>query len=232
MSHKALLVMAKRPSPASTKTRLSSVLGLEGAAELYACFLRDALALARSVPGITPFVAHSPPDAETDAYFHDLAPDFGRIPQSGHTLGERLDAVMSACSLNGYKQVAAMNSDSPTLPVNYLANAFARLDDEATDVVLGPCDDGGYYLIGWKRPHPRLVREVPMSTDHLLRDTLAIAEEEKLRVSLLPTWYDVDEVAELGRVRADLLANPEIARHTRDFLSQKQWLIRHPARSL
>ncbi len=229
MSHKALLVMAKRPSPARTKTRLSSVLGLTEAAELYACFLRDALAMARSVPGVTPFVAHSPPDAETEAYFRDLAPDFKRIPQTGHTLGERLDAVMSACSQNGYEQVVAMNSDSPTLPADYLAQAFARLDDEATDVVLGPCDDGGYYLIGWKRPHPRLVREVPMSTDHVLRDTVAIAEEEKLRVSLLPTWYDVDEVAELERVRADLLANPEIARHTRDFLSQKKWLISHPA---
>jgi rSAM/selenodomain-associated transferase 1 len=229
MNHKALLVMAKRPSPARTKTRLSSVLGLAGAAELYACFLRDALALARLVPGVTPFVAHFPTDAETAAYFRDLAPDFGRIPQIGHTLGERLDAVMSTCSLNGYEQVVAMNSDSPTLPADYLAQAFARLGDEATDVVLGPCDDGGYYLIGWKRPHPRLVREVPMSTDHVLRDTVTIAEEEKLRVSLLPTWYDVDEAANLERVRVDLLAIPEIARHTRDFLSQKQWLIPHPA---
>jgi len=228
MSHKALLLMAKRPSPARTKTRLSAVLGLEDAAELYACFLRDALTLVRSVPGVTPFVAHSPSDAETEAYFRDLAPDFERIPQTGHTLGQRLDAVMSACSQNGYRQVAAMNSDSPTLPADYLVQAFTRLDEIDTDVVLGPCDDGGYYLIGWKRPHPRLVREVLMSTDHVLRDTVTIAEEEKLRVVLLPTWYDVDEAAELERVREDLLENQKIARHTRDFMRQKQWLIRRP----
>jgi glycosyltransferase A (GT-A) superfamily protein (DUF2064 family) len=136
--------------------------------------------------------------------------------------------VMSHCSQNGYGQVVAMNSDSPTLPAEYLMDAFSRLDDPATDVVLGPCDDGGYYLIGWKRPHPRLVRDVPMSTDHVLDDTIAIAEEEKLHLSLLPTWYDVDEISELARVRQDLLAHPDIAGHTRDFLSRKPWLKTNP----
>jgi hypothetical protein len=228
MSGKALLVMAKRPSPARTKTRLAAILGSTEAAELYACFLLDILALARSIPGISPFVAHAPPDDGTEAYFRHLAPDFGVIPQLGDTLGERLDMVMSSCFQNGFGQVVAMNSDSPTLPAEYLMDAFSRLDDPATDVVLGPCDDGGYYLIGWKRPHPRLVQDVPMSTDHVLDDTIAIAEEEKLRLSLLPTWYDVDEITELERVRQDLLANPDIARHTRDFLSQKPWLKTHP----
>ena len=228
MSGKALLVMAKRPSPARTKTRLAAILGAAEAAELYACFLLDMLALARSIPGISPFVAYAPPDAATDAYFRQLAPDFGLIPQLGDTLGERLDMVMSRGSQNGFGQVVAMNSDSPTLPVEYLMDAFSRLDDPATDVVLGPCDDGGYYLIGWKRPHPRLVRDVPMSTDHVLDDTIAIAEEEKLRLSLLPTWYDVDEIAELERVRQDLLVNPDIAGHTHDFLSRKPWPKPHP----
>jgi glycosyltransferase A (GT-A) superfamily protein (DUF2064 family) len=115
-----------------------------------------------------------------------------------------------------------MDSDSPTLPAAYLSAAFTHLR-EGADVVLGPCDDGGYYLIGLRQPQSRLLREVPMSTPTVLRDTLAIAEELGLRVALLPTWYDVDTVAELRRLRQELdgmqtdsLSSP--AHHTRAFL--------------
>ena len=225
----ALLVMAKRPSPGHTKTRLAPL--FEGTAAtvtataLYACFLRDTLALVRSVPGVTPFIAFTPPDAETAAYFHDLAPDFELIAQTGRTLGERLSVVLTACLYNGYTKVIAVSSDSPTLPVEFLSQGFARLKDPATDVVLGPCRDGGYYLIGWKRPHPRLVLEVQMSTDHVLADTLAIAREEGLRVALLPDWYDVDKIADLGRLWDDLQANSGVAPHTSAFLRQNLWSL-------
>jgi glycosyltransferase A (GT-A) superfamily protein (DUF2064 family) len=115
-----------------------------------------------------------------------------------------------------------MDSDSPTLPVAYVSEAFSRLQ-EGADVVLGPCDDGGYYLIGLKQPQPRLLREVQMSTPTVLRDTLAIAEELGLRVVLLPTWYDVDTAAELQRLRQELATmsandGSSPARHTRAFL--------------
>ncbi len=110
-----------------------------------------------------------------------------------------------------------MNSDGPTLPASWLADAFSMLDGDA-DVVLGPSDDGGYYLIGMKRPVPRLLREVRMSTPRVLHDTLALAEEEGLRVSLLPTWYDVDDLSSLLRLRAELAERPDAAPHTRAFL--------------
>ncbi len=215
---KALFVMAKRPYPGQTKTRMIPALTPQEAADLYACFLQDVLALARSVPGVTPFIAYAPADEETQAYFETIAPGFGLIPQLGDDLGARLDGVLTHCLQNGYAQVAAMNSDSPTLPAAYLAQAFARLDDPAVDVTLGPCEDGGYYLIGWKRAHPRLVRDVQMSTNHVLQDTLAIAKEENLRVALLPAWYDVDELAELRRLQRELQANPAVALHTSGFL--------------
>ena len=103
-----------------------------------------------------------------------------------------------------------------------MASAFERLDEKHTDVVLGPCEDGGYYLIGWKRPYPRLVREVQMSTSHVLEDTLAAAEEQELRVSLLPEWYDVDELADLARVSQDLRGGTS---HTLGFLNKRQKAI-------
>jgi glycosyltransferase A (GT-A) superfamily protein (DUF2064 family) len=87
-------------------------------------------------------------------------------------------------------------------------------------VVLGPCDDGGYYLIGLKRPQPRLLREVQMSTPFVMRDTLALADSLGLRVALLPPWYDVDTMTELERLRAELAeADQHTAIHTRALLA-------------
>jgi glycosyltransferase A (GT-A) superfamily protein (DUF2064 family) len=95
--------------------------------------------------------------------------------------------------------VAAINSDGPNLPVDYLSSAFQLLARD-NDVVMGPCEDGGYYLIGLKQPAPRLLRELRMSTEHVLDDTLALAGEGGLKVQLLPTWYDVDDVPSLARL--------------------------------
>jgi len=214
---RALLVMAKRPEAGATKTRLCPPLTPERAAALYACFLADvvemARAVARSVPGLVPTIAYAPDDAA--GYFRALAPDFALVLQTGATLGERLAAVMSGALASGHGQVAAINSDSPSLPAAYLAQAFAALDDPAADVVFGPCDDGGYYLIGWKRPLSFLVRDVAMSTPHTLADTLALADAAGLRVALLPPWYDVDEPADLVRLTQD----GRLGWHTREFLA-------------
>lgn len=218
MKKRALLVMAKRPSPGRTKTRLCPPLSGEQAAALYECFLRDVLSLARAIPNITPCIAFAP--RQEKAYFRQLAPDFKLVPQRGATLGERLDAVLSHCLHSGFAQAVALSSDNPDLPASYVAQAFARLDDKNVDVVLGPCEDGGYYLIGWKRPFPRLVREVQMSTPRVLQDTLAIAQEENLRVSLLPSWYDVDEVEDLARLAEGIKRFPGRGHHTQAFLQE------------
>ena len=221
MSEKALVVMAKRPFPGQTKTRLVPPFSLEEAAVLYESFLKDTLELARAAANVIPFVAYAPADRETAAYFRLLAPDFEFVAQTGPALGERLEGVLTRLLDKGFDQVVAMNSDSPTLPPAHLHEAFSRLDDPDTDVVLGPCEDGGYYLIGWKRPHPRLVREVQMSTDQVLADTLAIAADEGLHVSLIAPWHDIDDLADLRRIESDLLDSPHGAIHTRRFLRSK-----------
>jgi glycosyltransferase A (GT-A) superfamily protein (DUF2064 family) len=93
---------------------------------------------------------------------------------------------------------------------------------EGADVVLGPCDDGGYYLIGIKKPAPRLLRDVQMSTPTVAADTVAIAHEEGLQVSLLPVWYDVDDANSLMRLIDEIESlDSQTARHTRQFLQQR-----------
>lgn len=219
----ALLVVAKRPASGKTKTRLTPPLSPEQAAALYECFLRDTLDLVRQVPGVQPVVAYLPAGAQ--AFFSDLAPDFERILQEGADLGARLDNALTAYLSRGYQHVAIMNSDSPALPPSHLKAAFSALAGQA-DVVLGPCEDGGYYLIGVKHPVPRLLREVQMSTPHVTADTLKLAAEEGLRVALLPVWYDVDDAASLARLARELVKTPPSrARHTRAFLREHPELL-------
>ena len=218
MNKNALLVMAKRPFPGRTKTRLSPPLSKNEAAALYECFLKDVLKKVSCLDGIDPFVAFAPETAVS--YFQSIAPNFGHIPQLGDSLGERLDTVLTTCQDLGYGCVAAMNSDSPNLPEHYLKQAFDWLGDEAVDVVLGPCEDGGYYLIGWKRPYPELVRNVQMSTPQVLEDTLTIANQLGLEVALLPHWYDVDSESELLRLQDQLEHASIDAPNTARFLEK------------
>ena len=211
-----LIVVAKRPAPGQTKTRLTPPLSPQQAADLYECFLRDTLDLMRRVPEVRRAIAYLPIEARD--YFTQLAPDFDLIPQTGDDLGARLDHALTHYLDQGCERVAIMNSDGPTLPADHLALAFATLSDHA-DVVLGPSDDGGYYLIGLKKPAPRLLREVRMSTPDVLTDTLTLARTENLRVTQLPQWYDVDDVTSLQQLIAELQTAPAaIAPHTRSFL--------------
>jgi uncharacterized protein len=215
--HRSLLVVAKRPAAGQTKTRLCPPLTGEAAAALYACFLRDTLDVMRQVPNVGRGIVYLP-EAALD-YFSALAPDMQLSLQQGNGLGERLDHLLTATLEAGASQAVVMDSDSPTLPADYLVQAFAALSGP-NDVVLGPCEDGGYYLIGLKRPQSRLLRDVQMSTPYVVRDTLALAGQLGLKVALLPSWYDVDTVAELERLRAELRdAPPHAARYTRAFLA-------------
>jgi len=216
----ALLVVAKRPAPGKTKTRLTPPLTPAKAAGLYQCFLNDTLDLMRQLPGVQPGLVYLPPGEEE--FFQGLAPDFELTLQRGDSLGERLDNATSHYLEAGCQKVVIMDSDSPTLPVEYLRQAFEFLDRE-TDVVIGPCDDGGYYLIGLKQPAARLFREVQMSTSNVTSDTLALAAAQGLRVRQLPPWYDVDDAASLRRLEAELGRSPDhIAAHTRRFLKRLQ----------
>ena len=213
------MVMAKEPLVGRTKTRLSPPLSGKQATDLYRCLLLDTLELMKQVEGIQPIIAYLPSDAES--FFRRFAPPgFDFVPQVGGDLGQRLDNVLTHCLQTGYQQAVVMDSDSPTLPVTYLRQAFRELDDPTVDVVLGPSDDGGYYLIGLKSPCSALFRGIVMSTPTVMAETLDRAQEQGLQVACLPRWYDVDTSEDLERLIEDLRSQPDhLAQHTRAFLS-------------
>ena len=203
---RAVIVMAKRPAAGRTKTRLTPALSPQQAADLYECFLLDTLRALTSRADCTTVIAIDSADAED--YFESIAPEVPQVEQIGEALGDRLDSVMSALLDQGFDQVFALGSDSPDLPPGHLDQAFALLVAPDTDVVFGPSDDGGYYLIGWKQRWSRLVTDVTMSTPQVLADTLAIADGLGLSVSLAPTWHDVDTPQDLDRLQASILSAP------------------------
>jgi glycosyltransferase A (GT-A) superfamily protein (DUF2064 family) len=113
------------------------------------------------------------------------------------------------------------DSDSPTLPGRYIAEAFRRLDE--ADVVIGPCDDGGYYLIGMRRHTPRLFAGIPWSSARVTQRTVEAAGRLDLPVFLLEPWYDVDTAADLDRLCREVAGAPEdetFARHTNQALAE------------
>ena len=208
--------MAKQPAPGRTKTRLVPPLSAAEAAELYHCFLLDKVAQMRQVPLADLAVAYWP--AEGHSFFTQMVPDFVLLPQQGASLSQRLAHVFRLAFDQGYTQVIAIDGDTPTLPADYLGQGFAALNEPAVDVVVGPCEDGGYYAIGMKAPHLALF-QVTMSTPHVLADTLARAAEVGLRVKQLASWHDVDTPADLARLAAGLArAGEERAPATAQFL--------------
>lgn len=228
----ALAVMAKAPRTGAVKTRLAPPLTAEEAAAMSTCFLRDVTSVVGTVgvPGqVEGFVAYTPPGQEM-AFNGLLPPGFRLLTQRGADLGERLLHATDDFLAAGYEAVCLINSDSPTLPGAVLEEAVNTLRLPGDRMVLGPADDGGYYLIGLKRAHEQLFRDIAWSTETVLSDTLQRAREIGLETRLLPSWYDVDDAASLARLCEELFPadgrqagpnrNGYSAPHTRAYLRQ------------
>jgi hypothetical protein len=221
----AIAIMAKAPRVGEAKTRLIPPLSAEDAAALSACFIRDAaenIAAASRQTGIDGYIAFAPPDAESE--FRQLvAHDTRLLPSRRPGLGASLyDAARDLLDA-GYGAVCLVNSDSPTLPTSVLVDAARRLLSPGDRVVLGPADDGGYYLIGLKNAHRQLFEDIAWSTPQVLAQTEERARELGLTVIKLPVWYDVDDMESLRRLHSELgqpAESPEThpAPHTTAFL--------------
>lgn len=218
MAQLAIAVMAKAPQAGQVKTRLVPPLSQEEAADLYRCLLLDKLLQISQLPGVDSYVAYTP--GEAGPLMRELAPQsFTLIPQSGSDLGDRLHRLSAILLEKGHPGVMIVDSDTPTLPTAYLLEAIERLQSKITDLVLGPAEDGGYYLVGLKRPCRALFDGIQWSSPSVLTETLQRASAQRLRVATLPSWFDVDTADDLHRLRLDLATNGNaLAPHTRAFL--------------
>jgi hypothetical protein len=186
-----LIVFAKAPVAGRVKTRLADLLGSEGAAELHRAFVADVL---EEMGRLFEIELHT--DVETPAWPEFTGP---RRLQQGDDLGERMITALKGGLARGWERAVLIGSDAVTLPAEMAGTAF----ESDADVVLGPSEDGGFYLIGAKRLAGGMFSGVQWSSGRELEQTKAACLASGLTVQEIVRWWDVDRPKDLYRLNQD-----------------------------
>ena len=210
----AIAVMGKVPTPGRSKTRLCPPLNHAQAASLSEGFLRDMfgnVAKAGGRTAITGYAAFAPAGSEAamaallpPGMYPILADGTPPMPDNVQGFGRSLLHAIQGLFAQGHPAACLLNSDSPTLPTACLIRAAQTLMEREDRVVLGPAEDGGYYLIGMREPHAALFADIAWSTETVARSTRHRAAELGLELVELPVWYDVDDASSLLRLMLEL----------------------------
>src|SRR5262245_2339170 len=218
----ALVLMAKAPLPGEVKTRLIGLLSPVEAAELYVNFLADTFALmeeTRAERENLSLVLSYTPEGQEEAFEAVERQGSAMIAQRGNGMGERLHNCFADLFESGFDSVVIIGGDSPTLPLNFLIDAFDLLEN-LRDLVIGPAEDEGYYLIGMRSLDQRIFENIPWGTSSVLAATRERVLERGFNLRLLPVWYDVDTPQGLERLREELKSERDSAKCTRQFLKK------------
>ena len=201
-TRRLILVFVRYPDPGRVKTRLAAAVGETNAADLYRAFVEDLVGRCRSLSCPMAVMVAEAADVERTRVW--LTETLGRKPvclsQQGCDLGERMAAALEGAFGQGFDQAILVGSDIPDLPIEILKKGFDALG--SNDAVIGPCRDGGYYLIGFRSIGFRreVFRGVHWSTDTVFSETCRLMEENHLDFGILPPWDDVDTFEDLKRL--------------------------------
>jgi rSAM/selenodomain-associated transferase 1 len=202
--NQTLGMFVRQPVPGEVKTRLAAELGAQRACEMYSAFLADLTTRFRAAADRR-FLCFAPDDASARMHFQKLAGiGYGLWPQPPADLGNRLKQFFTDHLHAPADRVVVIGSDSPTLPREFVEQAFEML--KSADCVLGPATDGGYYLIGQRHPGWDLFAGVEWSTNCVLDQTVAQIVKRGIRLALLPVWYDVDTADDWSFLRSHVRA--------------------------
>jgi len=189
-----LIVFLKAPRPGAVKTRLAASLGTEGACAVYRRLVERLLWEMAPLPEVE--LRFTPDDAAAEIRSW-IGEHWVLAPQGSGDLGERLAAAAATAFRGGAKRVALIGSDCPEVMRADITAAWTGL--LAHEVVLGPAQDGGYWLIGLRAPQPGLFAGMPWSTPAVLEETLARCREARLSVGRLRELADIDTEADWQR---------------------------------
>ena len=200
-----LLVFARAPSLGRVKTRLTPPLTQQQALDLHRALVEDTLErLGRfQRSGLERWLYLSEPSSEEQL---DVGPAWRSALQASGDLGERMEHAFREADDGEFHRVVIVGSDSPTLPLRYLAEAYDAL--AVYDVVLGPAEDGGYYLVGTSRFVPDLWRDIKWGSSRVLDQSTEALSRAGRSFHLLPPWYDVDTGEDLERLAKELSGPP------------------------
>jgi rSAM/selenodomain-associated transferase 1 len=190
------------PEPGRVKTRLIPAVGAERAASIYRKLVERVVATVAAVtrPGLSAW-ALVEPGSGLDEAAHWLGEGLRYVAQSKGDLGDRLESAFRQAFDEGASRVVAIGTDCMELTPDLLSQAFERLGDR--DAVLGPAEDGGYYLIGLSRPVADLFTDIPWSTAETAAVTRARLSSASARTHELPTLRDVDTPEDLRAAGLD-----------------------------
>lgn len=194
-----ILAFLKAPRAGLVKTRLASDLGPERACAAYKALVERQL---QALPGDARVEIHfTPADAENE--MRDwLGKAIEYYPQSEGGLGIRLKAAVTAAYMRGAKTVACIGGDCPRLEARHFQESMDMIGS-GKDVVFGPSEDGGYYLIALASEQAELFEGIPWSEPGTLKASIHKAKVLGLEIGQLESLYDVDEATELERAIAE-----------------------------
>jgi len=210
------IIMAKVPIAGTVKTRLEPFLTPEQCAELAECLLLDTVSKAESLQNQI-IIAYTPIE-KRDVLLKLLPTQKTLIEQKGANLGDRMFHALNFAFSQNADAVVMIGTDSPTFPPEFIERAFKNL--KKTEAVLGKTEDGGFYLIGLRTVRKEIFENVEWSSPKTFRQTVRNIKNLGLKLSLLPTWFDVDLPADLERLRKDLAETSIIAPQTFDWLEK------------
>jgi uncharacterized protein len=223
MKRPVVAIMARAPS-SEGKSRLIRDLGTGDGAGLRLALLRDTLESVSALAG-EKAVLYTPPDREAEIRavtpFHALF-----LPQRGSTLGERMREGARDLLTSGFDAAVLIGSDLPTLPPAHISAALDILMRRGEVLVLGPAEDGGYYLIALTQSRAELFEHIPWGTSLVLQRTREAADALEIPVETIPLWYDVDSAPDLRRVWRGSQGPDGAGRYTRAWLASAPRAVR------
>lgn len=191
MQMPALIIFVKNPVPGKVKTRLAKTIGDQEAAAIYAQLLQHTYKITNTLTA-DKFVLYADFINNNDLWNKG---DYKKQLQEGGDLGSKMLNAFQNIFLAGYKKAVIIGSDSIEIETHHVQEAFYMLDN--TDAVIGPAQDGGYYLLGLKQFHTFLFLNKSWSTSSLLKETLEDIQKHHLSYHLLQTLSDIDEEKDL-----------------------------------
>ena len=192
MSKSLLIIFVKNPELGKVKTRLAASLGNEAALAIYRQMLRKTREVTRPVP-VDKVVYYSESIDHNDLWENNY---YQKACQQGSDLGERMKNAFQKPFAEGYESVCIIGSDCMEISSSLIKEAFEKL--QSSDAVIGPSQDGGYYLLGMNRFIPQLFKNKAWSTDTVFASTLHDLNAPGMSYCELPVLNDVDTVEDLG----------------------------------
>jgi rSAM/selenodomain-associated transferase 1 len=221
--HPGIFIMVKNPELGKVKRRLAQSIGEEAATGLYRMFVRDTLSTVGALDIPYHIAVHPPESQEQIAEW--LGTSHRYIHQRGTNLGERLlNGFITPFEMK-YRQVIALASDCPDLPIEIIQAAISNL--QTHEAVIGPAPDGGYYLIGFTHDNfiPNVFRNISWSTNMVFQETLSRMRSESQHVHVLPEWQDIDTKSDLLDFYKKYQARPSDTLHAMKYLRSHHGLL-------